>query len=90
MTSDSARGHSCSITANVRVTDAAGAGVGGVAIRIGEQTLGMPQTNSFGGVSISFTYPEGGDQTIKLTPSKYGYVFSPGSASFSTRALSGR
>jgi Tol biopolymer transport system component len=73
------------VTANVRVTDAAGAGVGGVAIRIGEQTLGMPQTNSFGGVSISFTYPEGGDQTIKLTPSKYGYAFSPAAASFSTR-----
>jgi Tol biopolymer transport system component len=73
------------VTASVRVTDAAGAGVGGVAVGIGEQTFGMPQTNSFGSVSISFTYPEGGDQTIKLTPSKYGYALSPEAASFSTR-----
>ncbi|HEX8189416.1 MAG TPA: carboxypeptidase regulatory-like domain-containing protein, partial [Pyrinomonadaceae bacterium] len=69
----------------VRVTDAAGNPLPGVTVRLGEQSLGAPRTNANGTLNIGVTYPEGGDATIKLTPSKYGYSFSPSETSFSTR-----
>jgi TolB protein len=73
------------VTVFVRVTDAAGNAVPGVAVRLGEQTFGAPLTNAAGTVNVSVTYPAGGDATIKLTPSKYGYAFSPSETSFNTR-----
>jgi roadblock/LC7 domain-containing protein len=73
------------VTVFVRVTDAAGDAVPAVAVRLGEQSLGSPLTNTAGTVTINVTYPASGDATFKLTPSKYGYAFSPPETSFSTR-----
>ncbi|HEX8561265.1 MAG TPA: carboxypeptidase regulatory-like domain-containing protein [Pyrinomonadaceae bacterium] len=73
------------VTVFVRVTDAAGDAVPGVAVRLGEQSLGAPLTNAAGAVTVNVTYPASGDATIKLIPSKYGYAFTPPEISFSTR-----
>ena len=73
------------VTVFVRVTDAAGTAVPGVTVRLGEQSLGAPRTNTAGTVTVNVTYPAGGDVTVKLTPSKYGYAFSPSETSFNTR-----
>ena len=73
------------VTVFVRVTDAAGNAVPGVAVRLGEQTFGAPLTNASGTVTVSVSYPASGDAIIKLTPSKYGYAFSPVETSFNTR-----
>ncbi|MFL6256934.1 MAG: carboxypeptidase regulatory-like domain-containing protein, partial [Pyrinomonadaceae bacterium] len=69
----------------VRVTDAAGNALPGVTLRLGEQTLGAPLTNTAGTVTFNVTHPANGETTTKLTPSKYGYAFSPSETSFSTR-----
>ncbi|HWW75434.1 MAG TPA: carboxypeptidase regulatory-like domain-containing protein [Pyrinomonadaceae bacterium] len=73
------------VTVFVRVTDAAGNAVPGVAVRLGEQMFGAPLTNTNGTVTINVTYAAVGDTTFKLTPSKYGYAFSPAETSFNTR-----
>ncbi|HEX8293812.1 MAG TPA: carboxypeptidase regulatory-like domain-containing protein [Pyrinomonadaceae bacterium] len=73
------------VTVFVRVTDPAGNAVPGVAVRLGEQSLGAPLTNAAGTVTVNVTYPASGDATIKLVPWKYGYSFSPPETSFSTR-----
>ncbi|MET0650176.1 MAG: carboxypeptidase regulatory-like domain-containing protein [Pyrinomonadaceae bacterium] len=73
------------VTVFVRVTDAVGNAVPGVAVRLGEQTFGAPLTNTNGTVTVNVTHPANGDATVKLTPSKYGYAFSPSETSFSTR-----
>jgi hypothetical protein len=73
------------VTVFVRVTDAAGNPIPGVAVRVGEQSLGAPLTNTNGTVNISVTYAAGEDASVKLTPSKYGYAFSPSETSFRTR-----
>ena len=73
------------VTLFVRVTDAAGNAVPGVAMRLGEQTFGSPLTNTNGTVTINVSYPANGEAVIKLTPSKYGYAFSPSETSFNTR-----
>jgi TolB protein len=73
------------VTVFVRVMDAVGNAVPGVAVRLGEQTFGAPLTNAAGTVTVNVTYPASGDATIKLSPSKYGYAFSPPETSFNTR-----
>ena len=73
------------VTVFVRVTDAAGNAVPGVAVRLGEQTFGAPLTNTNGTVTINVTHPANGDATVKMTPSKYGYAFGPSETSFNTR-----
>jgi hypothetical protein len=73
------------VTLFVRVTDAAGNAVPGVAVRLGEQSLGAALTNAAGTVTINIGYPASGDVAFKLIPSKYGYTFSPSETSFSTR-----
>ncbi|HEX8148704.1 MAG TPA: carboxypeptidase regulatory-like domain-containing protein [Pyrinomonadaceae bacterium] len=71
------------VTVFARVTDAAGNGLAGVAVRP-ENALGGPLTNFNGTVNFSITYPLGSDLPIKLIPSKYGYVFNPAEVSFGT------
>ncbi|HEX8336324.1 MAG TPA: carboxypeptidase regulatory-like domain-containing protein, partial [Pyrinomonadaceae bacterium] len=73
------------VTVFVSVTDAAGNGVPGVAVRLGEQTFGGPLTNANGTATFNVTHAANGDATVKLTPSKYGYAFSPSETSFNTR-----
>ncbi len=73
------------VTVFVRVTDAVGNAVPGVAVRLGEQTFGAPLTNTNGTVTVNVTYPASGDVTIKLSPSKHGYAFGPSESSFNTR-----
>ena len=71
------------VTVFARVTDAAGNGLAGVAVRPGN-SLGGPLTNLNGTVTFSITYPLGSDLPIKLVPYKYGYAFAPAEVSFGT------
>jgi dipeptidyl aminopeptidase/acylaminoacyl peptidase len=73
------------VTVFVRVTDAAGNAVPGVSVRLGEQSLGAPRTNTNGTVTVQVTYPASGDAAVKLVPSKYGYAFSPAETTFNAR-----
>ena len=69
----------------VRVMDASGNAMPGVTMKLGEQTLGAPLTNTNGTVTFNVTHPANGETIAKLTPSKYGYTFNPPETTFSTR-----
>lgn len=73
------------IRVDVRVADASGIGLAGVAIGINGATFGLPQTNSFGNVNFTLGVTEAGNTQIALTPIKPGYTFDPATASLSSQ-----
>jgi hypothetical protein len=72
------------ITVAIRVTDAAGRGVGDVEIKINGFSFSLARTNSNGTGTLSVTsaMTSGSNPYITLTLSKPGYVFNPPSATF--------
>ena len=74
------------VTVYVRVTDASGNGIGGVAIAINNQTFGFAQTNAFGVVNLSLSVAatNNSNPPITLTAQKPGYVFDPPSVTFNS------
>ena len=71
------------ITFNIRVTDASGIGLAGVAILINDETSFAPKTGSSGILNLSIGIAAtGSNPPIKLTPQKPGYVFNPDSLTF--------
>jgi hypothetical protein len=72
------------VTVNLRVTDAAGKGVGDVEIKINNFSFSLLRTNSSGTgiLSITIAMTSSVDPFITLTPSKPGYIFSPPSVTF--------
>ena len=73
------------IRVDVRVADASGIGLAGVAIGINGATFGLPQTNSFGNVNFTVGVTETGNTQIALTPIKPGYTFDPATVSLSSQ-----
>jgi Tol biopolymer transport system component len=72
------------VEVRMRVADAAGNGIANVAMRTGNSTLPMPHTNSFGNLTILFTYSLTAHFQVTLTPIKYGYTFDPPNVTIST------
>ena len=76
------------VTAFIKVTDAAGNGVGDVQIKINNFSFSLLRTNSqgTGNLSITEAMTTSTDPNITLTPEKPGYVFQPSSVTFDVHA----
>ncbi|HEY0006745.1 MAG TPA: carboxypeptidase regulatory-like domain-containing protein [Pyrinomonadaceae bacterium] len=72
------------ILINAHVSDALGNNVNTVAIKINNQSLGAPLTNSLGNASLTITPTN--TNPVTLTPEKSGYVFSPQSLVFNKQS----
>jgi hypothetical protein len=72
------------VSVSVHVTDAAGKGVSGVALKLNGSTLPFVQTNASGDANLSLSIGSTGGINIPLTltPQKPGYVFDPPSVTF--------
>ena len=71
--------------ATVRVEDAFGNGIAGVAIQINNATIGLAQTNSFGNANLALGIAEIGNTQTTLTPQKPGLTFTPSSVTLNSQ-----